>query len=190
MMTVGLLLAAGRSERFGEANKLLAEFKGKPLVSHAANAMRLVRIDHRVAVVSDRHVGDLLNGFDVLFQPEAQAPQSANLVLGAQRADALNADRLLIVLADMPLVGKALVQEVLERCSDDHAAAATDGEFICPPACFPSASLSALMALEGDQGAGNLIRKLASDSLVIAPKELLVDVDTPDDLAWLVRQGG
>lgn len=185
MITVGLLLAAGRSERFGEANKLLADFKGKPLLAHAADAMQLVRIDHRIAVVSDSHVADLLNGFDVLFQLEDNAPQSANLALGAERAAELNADRLLIVLADMPLVGEALMQEVLERCSDSHPAAATDGELICPPACFPAVSLGALIALEGDQGGVSLIRRLPSDGLVTAAQGLLVDVDTPDDLARL-----
>lgn len=189
MITVGLLLAAGRSKRFGQANKLLADLKGKPLVSHAANAMRMVRLDHRIAVVSDRQVGDLLDGFDVLFQPEAHAPQSANLVLGARRAAELNADRFLVVLADMPLVGADFMGQVLERCSDKLPAAANDGELICPPACFPSVSLSTLMALEGDKGAGSLIAKLPHDRLVTAPKGLLVDVDTPDDLACLIKQG-
>lgn len=188
MVTVGLLLAAGRSERFGVANKLLAPFKGKPLVAHAADAMQLVNLDYRIAVVRDRHVADALNGFETVLQPEGHAPQSANLALGARRAAELNAERLLIVLADMPLVGAALMREVLERCSSNCPAAATDGELICPPACFPAASLGALFALEGDQGGVSVIRKLPSNRLVTAPKGSLVDVDTPDDLALLARQ--
>lgn len=188
MITVGLILAAGRSERFGVANKLLAPFKGKPLIAHAADAMQLVNLDYRIAVVRDRHIADLLNGFETVFQPQQQAPQSANVALGARRAAELNADRLLIVLADMPLAGATLMQEVLNRCSSDCPAAATDGELVCPPACFPAASLGALVALEGDQGGVSVIGKLPSERLVTAPKGSLADVDTPGDLAVLARQ--
>ena len=33
------LLAAGASRRFGEADKLAAEFRGRPLAEHAAKAI-------------------------------------------------------------------------------------------------------------------------------------------------------
>lgn len=182
MITVGLLLAAGRSQRFGLADKLLAPFKNRPLVTHAAEAMLGIALDHRLAVVRDRRVAAQLDGFEMLFQLEAGAPQSANLALGARRAVQLNADRLLIVLGDMPLVGAALLQEVLNLGTDDEPAAATDGTVICPPACFPARCLSDLVAMEGDKGAARIIGKLPNNRLIVAPAALLIDIDRPGDL--------
>ena len=185
MSTVGLLLAAGRSERFGTANKLLAALAGEPLAAHAARAMRRVKLDHRLVVATDPAVAAVFDGFDVLMQPDLAAPQSASLAFGAEEAIARGADRLLVSLADMPLVDARLMSGVLERCADHRPAAATDGEYISPPACFPRPMLKALTMRSGDRGAGPLIRGLPPDALVRAPLGMLVDVDTVDDLARL-----
>lgn len=50
MITCGLVLAAGRSERFGAANTLLAPYDGKPPAAHVAKAMGAVALEHRLVV--------------------------------------------------------------------------------------------------------------------------------------------
>lgn len=189
MIRVGLLLAAGRSQRFGTSSKLLALFNGKPLVVHAAGAMLLAPLDHRIAIVGDRDVADLLDGFDVLLEPDGHAPQSSSIALGARRAGELGADRLLIALADMPLVSAGLLRNVLALCSDHEPSAATDGSLVCPPACFPARAFGALGMLKGDRGGFELVRRLPGHKLAQAPVGTLRDVDTKEDLRLLERQG-
>lgn len=182
MSRCGLLLAAGRSTRFGAENKLLTPFRGQPLAAHAAEAMATVPLDHRLAVVADPAVAALFGGFEVLTVSDPDAPQSASLALGARRAVELGATRLLVALADMPLVDAKLMGAVLDRGTDAGASAATDGTRAMPPACFSGPLIEALTKLSGDRGAASLLANLPADRLVAVPPDMLVDIDTAADL--------
>ncbi|MFN3171897.1 MAG: nucleotidyltransferase family protein [Hyphomicrobiales bacterium] len=196
MTTVGLLLAAGHSRRFGEDNKLLAPYRGRPLVSHAADAMREAGLDYLIATVSDERVADLLEGFDLCRLTADGLPQSASLRAGILHQSALSphvfADRphdfadglsqILVVLGDMPLVTSDHLRAVVDRCSADSASASTDGKRRMPPACFPRSMSEDLLATTGDRGAGPLLKTLPDDALVEAPRGMLKDVDTVEDL--------
>ncbi len=187
MRTCGLVLAAGRSERFGSADKLLAPLNGRPLAAHSAKAMRAVQLDHRLVVVTNPAVAALFGGFEVLEMEQEDAPQSASLALGARQAMARGADRLLIALADMPLVDADLLTTVLHHATKPQPSAATDGARAMPPACFPASWFTALTEISGDRGASSLLRELPPSALVPAPDGMLADVDTPDDLETLQR---
>jgi len=189
MTTVGLLLAAGHSRRFGEENKLLAPYRGKPLVSHAADAMRDAELDHLVAVVSDDQVAKLLDGFDLCRLTADGLPQSASLRAGILHWSALSpltlADRpprILVILGDMPLVTSGHLRAVVDRCTDHSASASTDGQRRMPPACFPASKIDDLLEVTGDRGAGPLVKALPDEALVHASPAMLKDVDTVADL--------
>lgn len=196
MTTTGLLLAAGHSRRFGEDNKLLVPYRGKPLVLHAADAMRGAGLDHLIATVSDERVADLLDGFDVCRLSADGLPQSASLRTGILHWSALSphdfadgplgfADglsQILVVLGDMPLVTSDHLRAVVARCSANSASASADGKRRMPPACFPASMTEDLLALTGDRGAGPLLKALPNEALVETPEGMLKDVDTAADL--------
>lgn len=183
MTTAGLLLAAGRSTRFGADNKLLAPVRGCPLLSWAAGTMQALALDHRIAVTAEGRVAALLPGFDIVAVPP-DADQSASLRAGVARARALGVDLLLVALGDMPLITPGLLAGVMARARRHGAAAATDGELRAPPAAFAAGHFDALLALSGDRGAGAILRGLPDDALEPAPG-LLADIDTRDDLSAL-----
>lgn len=180
MTTAGLILAAGRSTRFGSEDKLLHPLSGRPLAAHIAFAMRAVRLDLRIAVVTNPAVGRVFHGYDVI--ETGGGGQADSLRAGIHHARAMGADRVLIALADMPMVTSDLLTAVLDRCRSDQPSVATDGARRSPPACFPAAQFEALMTLNGDRGAGALIRDLPSESLVPTQPDCLWDVDTQSDL--------
>ncbi|MDV7142109.1 nucleotidyltransferase family protein [Tropicimonas sp. TH_r6] len=186
-MRVGLVLAAGQSRRFGAADKLLAPFRGRPLAGWAADAMRGVALDHRLAVVGSPEVARLFDGYECLPGPGAEAGQADSLRKGVARAHALGATRLLVCLADMPFVGSDVMTAVLAACTEARAAATWDGTVRMPPACFPASDLAGLAALVGDRGAGRLLAKLPEASLIQVATECLADVDRAEDLARLTE---
>lgn len=178
MTTAGVLLAAGHSRRWGPGNKLLAEWNGLPLAAHAAKALAAARVDLRAAVVRDSAVAALLGGLTLL--PPDGDDQSGSLHAAVAWAGAMGADRLLILLADMPALPDATVAAVVAACTGRASAARQPDGRPGVPACFPASMFPALLSLRGDRGAGALL-----DGAVLVethPAELM-DVDTPQDLS-------
>lgn len=179
MSDAGLVLAAGRSSRFGPEDKLLADLGGRPLAAHAAAAMAGTPLDRRIVVVGSESVAALFPGFEVVLIDNAETGQAESLRAGVAAAD--GSGRLLIALADMPFVTAAHLEAVLARCGAEGSAS-HDGARPMPPACFPASRFAALMALTGDRGAGGLLRHLPPEALVAAPEGMLMDIDTPEAL--------
>lgn len=188
-VTVGVLLAAGRSERFGAADKLLAPFRGVPLVCHAANAMASAGLTHRIAVTSSGDVARVVDPLCDRVITQASAAMSGTIRTGVAQARELGAERLLLVLGDMPFVTAAMLDRLVARCTDDAPAALTDGARIVPPACFPSADFDALSALRGDRGARERLCRLPPSACVRVPGPALVDIDDEAALARWDRAG-
>lgn len=185
MSAAAIVLAAGLSRRFGADNKLLAPFRGRPLAGHVAAALRAVPFSGRIAVCACPEVARLFADCEIV-SPDADAPaQSASLAAGLARARALGADRVTIVLADMPFVSAGLIAEVGALAGRLGAACAHDGTRRAPPAAFTARHFAALAALSGDQGAGQMLRALPPEALVAASPGILADIDTPDALARL-----
>ncbi|MEO1136648.1 MAG: nucleotidyltransferase family protein [Pseudomonadota bacterium] len=181
-MKVGLLLAAGRSRRFGDADKLTAPFKGRVLVAHAASVLKALPLDHLIAVSATDDVDRCLAGFSIIRNPAPEEGQGRSISLGAQAALEMRAERLIICLGDMPFVPVEHAKAVLERCTDDQASASSDGRVILPPACFPAGWLNQLSNLTGDAGARSLLIHLPKAAVVSADARALTDIDTPADL--------
>ena len=182
-MIVGLLLAAGASRRFGAQDKLQADFRGRPLVTHAAGALGRAGTDRLLAICRTAEVAALLDGFESL-SPDPEGDQAASLRAGVRRARALGATKLLIALGDMPLVGTELLRKLIAACGPAHPASAHDGTRMMPPACFPADMLADLLSLEGDRGAASLLRGRPPGTarLCPAPAYRLRDIDTPEAL--------
>lgn len=178
-----LLLAAGRSERFG-ADKLLACIDGIPIGLHAAGRLAALDPGWRIAIC--RQESPLIDSlrdldFEIIVNGEPSKGLSSSLALGAKRAEAHGAQGLLIGLADMPFVGVRHLTSILSAFDARTAPiVASEGNGIAmPPALFGSAYFRELQQLSGDQGA----RRLLADALRVAtsPDEL-ADIDRPEDL--------
>lgn len=181
--TLLVLLAAGRSTRFGDADKLAAMLAGKPLARHAVDALAPIAFLGRVAVVSGTAIDFAAWGYRPILNPAPEDGLSASVRLGAAAAREAGAAAALIVLADMPRISAGHVSRLLHaaRTADDVVASA-DGDRTSPPALFAAGRFADLMGVKGDEGGRALIR---GGIRVPAPADTLVDIDTPEDLARL-----
>lgn len=184
-MIVGILLAAGSSRRFGAANKLLHPLAGRALVSHAADAIRAVRLDKKIAIVSTADVAKHLRDFDCVDVSAHELSMATSLKAGITRAIELDATKALIHLGDMPAVESQLLQEIIENCAEDTPSMTRSGRVKSPPACFPAKLFGQIMQIDGDKGARQLLASIAKTRSVIVPNSMIADIDKPSDINGL-----
>jgi molybdenum cofactor cytidylyltransferase len=187
-----LVLAAGQGTRFGPEPKLLARLDGKPIVRHAAEAALASKADPVLVVVGHRaeEVEAALVDLPVAFvrNPHYAEGLSTSLKAGLTQCPAC-ADAAIVVLGDMPLVGPTLIDALIGAWDGSAAAVVpTFGGRRGNPVLLSRVLAPALAALEGDQGAGPILRR-RSDVLEVPVDDgsVLMDVDTAEALSRIRR---
>ncbi len=186
--TALILLAAGRSLRFANADKLAEPFLEKPLAYHVVTAFENIPFLARIAIVSGTSLDFAARGYRVEENRDPSRGQARSLCQGVTVAREAGADAVLVALADMPRVTAAHVYRMFDAADGaDTIVASSDGRQPRPPALFGGNRFADLLDLEGDEGARALIRR--GHHVVTSPAEL-VDVDTREDLEELRKLYG
>lgn len=181
--TVLVLLAAGKSSRFGDANKLEQAFLHKPVGLHVVTALEDMPFRERLVVTDACSLDFAGHGFTVLHNDDVDRGMAHSVHLGVACAKERGAEAVLIALADMPRVTAAHIYRLLDAAdSPDAVVVSSDGADPMPPGVFGKDRFDFLMTLEGDKGARDLVR--AGRHVVTTPAEL-IDIDTPEDLERL-----
>ena len=173
----GLVLAAGAGRRFGDDAKLLADLNGRPVVEHAVRAATAA-LDRVVVVLGARADEVLaradLTGAEVTVCPDWADGQAASLRHGLRHA--VGCDRVLVLLADQPLVSPALITRMAAEPPGSRAA---HGGVPGHPAVLGPDEIAAATDLRGDRGLKDLVRWRRVETGDPAAAR---DIDTPDDL--------
>jgi molybdenum cofactor cytidylyltransferase len=186
---LGVVLAGGTSSRFGEANKLLADLDGEPLVRHAARTLLDAGLSEVVVVLGHEAdaVESALDGLDVLTvrNPDYEAGLSTSVARGAAAVRDAGADATVFLPGDMPGVDPATVDLLVDayRAGLGTAlAAAYDGRR-GNPVLFDRGHFGALLAVDGDTGGRRVLLESDGGALVeTADPGVVEDVDTTGDL--------
>jgi molybdenum cofactor cytidylyltransferase len=183
---IAALLAAGSSRRFGTSNKLMEIWQGKPLIAHAAHALRGIPARRHIAICAPHDIAlhTLLksSGFEVCINMHAETGLSSSVRVAAQCAMRENAEGVLIALGDMPHVSQAHYAALMGSIAaqDITASRHVDGGANMPPVCFGRSAIAALLNVDGDYGARDMI---ADAPFITAPAWELRDFDVPSDFA-------
>jgi CTP:molybdopterin cytidylyltransferase MocA len=188
-----ILLSAGSGSRFG-GGKLLAPYRGRPLIEASLANLAEAPIEETVAVVGDdaqrlRAVCEPY-GVRVVENPDWRQGQSTSvraglLALGPEVRAAV------VLLADQPLVGPGAVGRLVAAFEEGaEVAVATYGGRRRNPVLFSRAVWPLLEAeLSGDEGARAVLRR-HPDLVTEVPCDGVgdpADVDTAEDLRSLER---
>lgn len=186
--TALILLAAGKSARFGLSDKLTEMFLGQPLGMHVVTALEAVPFARRVAVRDGVKLDYAARGYHEVHNARPEEGMSLSVKLGVEAARDPGIEAVLITLADMPRVTAAQIYRLFDaQNGPDTIAASSDGVNPKPPVLFGANRFDALAKLEGDAGARDLI--LAGRHVVAHPDEL-IDVDTEEELDELMAKFG
>ena len=186
-----VLLAAGSGSRFG-GRKLLAPYRGRPLIESSLANLAQAPVDETVVVVGDdakmlRAVCEPF-GVRVVDNPDWEQGQSTSvraglLALGPEVRAAV------VLLADQPLVGAGAVERLVAAFEGGaRVAVATYDAKRRNPVLFSRAVWPLLLEeLSGDEGARAVLRR-HPDLLTEVPCDGVgdpADVDTAEDLRGL-----
>ena len=190
-----VVLAGGRSERMGPVNKLLTVLGDTPMVARVADQVLSSRA--RPLVVVTGHDGaavrEALGMRPVLIaiNPDFAAGMSTSLRAGvAALPDDIEA--VLICLGDMPLVGPAVLDRLIDAFDPVR------GQTICVPVAdgrpgnpvlFGRKHFAALACLTGDTGARAIVRGQpeAVVEVTFDDSSVLMDVDQPEDIKSITK---
>ncbi len=191
----GIVLAAGMSTRFG-STKQLAEVGGKHLLERVLDAALSSCLDRVVVVLGHRaeEISDTLKDYDggdrlqILVNPDYQAGMSRSLRFGIDHIRELFPS-VMILLGDQPLINANFIDHLAYRFQ-------SSGKEIClpvykgrrgHPVIFGRQFYDAIMSVEGDIGAKNILKENPDSILAVDTPDarIFFDIDTPDDVEAL-----
>lgn len=185
-----IILAAGRSSRFEDGHKLLADVRGRPILAHVLDLARHVPLAECVVVTGAEREGveKLVQsaGLRTVHNPDFANGLSTSLKAGiAALPDGL--DGAFILLGDMPMIAQETLhalEKAAQNASEKAAFVPVFGREWAHPVLLMRRIFPDLQALSGDQGARKLLQ--VRDDVTLVPVEdpgSLTDIDTCADLA-------
>lgn len=184
---VTIVLAAGRSVRMGEANKLLMSWNGIPLIERTLDNVVAAKPDE-VLVVTGHQSEQLENAvarFDVrVVHNENYASGLASSLKAGIAALGRSVEGALVVLGDMPLVEPGLIRRLVdsfEKTSDICLPVFEGNQG--NPVLWGRDYFKEIQMLTGDRGAKELLSKHQScvKSTDAGTRGVLRDFDEPAD---------
>lgn len=192
--TAIIMLASGRSRRFGWRDKLIQTLGGKPLLEHAATTLSGLDALAKIAVCPSDHprIGEMLHDrFVIAVNKHSREGMGRSIATGMDVALQFKPDAVVVCMADMPFIESSTVTSIVERLGRGGVNIAHAGQHpgARPPSAFDSYCFDALRCLQGDEGARRVISMDRFRVVgVNAPAPTLVDVDTKDELEFARQQ--
>jgi molybdenum cofactor cytidylyltransferase len=186
-----LVLAAGYGTRFGETSKLHALLDGEPVLSRCLRALEGLDLVETLVVVApgDERAISLVRacGARAIPNPGRAAGLGHSLACGIRHLGTA-AMGVMVLLGDMPGIRPASLLALATRWRQSGPT-----DILVPaymgrrghPVIFGSGHWPALGALTGDQGARQILEAHQEQRVTLALDDpgILLDVDTPEDLA-------
>jgi CTP:molybdopterin cytidylyltransferase MocA len=175
------------------SDKLMEEVEGEPLLRRVAREALATGLEVIVALRPDRAEREAaLDGLPVqkLLVPDADQGMSASL--RAAVAAAPKTVPVGVLLADMPEIRTADLAALITAFAEEGAetvvrAASEDGQ-PGQPVIFPARLRPDLLALTGDAGGREILRREKVRLVPLPGRRALTDLDTPEDFAaWRGR---
>jgi molybdate transport repressor ModE-like protein len=180
-----VIMASGLGKRFG-GNKLMADFRGKPMILRALQASESLKI-HRVVVTRHQDIAKLCKdlGVDVILH---DMPHRSDTVrLGLEFLG--NVDGCLFLPGDQPLLRRETVEGMVRQWHENKSTIMRPFHNETPgsPVLFPQWAFPELLDLPEGKGGGWVIKQhpeCVKAFLVDDPYQL-TDADTPETLELL-----
>jgi molybdenum cofactor cytidylyltransferase len=185
-----VVLAAGQSSRMAGKNKLLEDFRGKPMVRRAVEAALASKASPVIVVTGNS--GDTIKkalaglGVQFIHNPDFAEGLSSSLKAGIRAVPEESAGAI-VCLGDMPFVSSTLIDKLIEGFAPERGAvivAPVRGKQRGNPVLWARRFFPELLKLEGDIGARKLTNFYDEGLCEIEVDDgaAFSDIDTPEAL--------
>lgn len=177
------VLAAGNAKRFC-GNKLLCEFKGKPLIQHLLDKIDTALFSHVYVVTQYEQIADIVKeyGFEIIMNDAPDLGIGHSIRLASMQC---KSDALMFAVSDQPFLKEDTINKMVELANDEDIIALEYDHVFYNPMIFPSKYLNDLKHLKNHKGAKQLIKGRSIVS-VFCDADEIVDIDTQEDLNKLM----
>ena len=186
-----IILAAGQSKRFGASNKLLANYRGCPLIDHCLNCVTANPFTDRLLVTGFEHekITSHISALPIrtVHNPKYETGMGSSLSVGVKALKPSD-DAFMVFLADMPDIRPDIIGELINAYNDNRS----DKTIIRPvhkgapghPVLFAASYRHAMKNLSDDQGAVEIINKNKTSTLYVEVEDAacIRDIDRINDL--------
>ena len=183
-----VIMASGLGTRFG-GNKLMADFRGQPLICRALSATDGI-FHRRVVVTRHEAVAELCRSMGVEAVLHGLPHRSDTVRLGLEAVGAV--EGCLFCPGDQPLLRRETAAALALAAVNDHAAIWSTAFNDTPgsPVLFPQWAFPELLELPEGKGGGYVAKKYPERvrRLPVRDRYELMDIDSPGDLAFLAER--
>ena len=183
-----VILASGLSKRFGRDDKLMVDFRGKPLVQHVIDAAKPVPFAERFAVISatSERRRKLFNsqGFSLIENDSPEAGQGGSLKRAARGVSKKEHRAICILLGDMPFVTTQDISGLVAGLLHKDRGISYCNNTLIPPAIFQNEAVQELIDIDPKSGAKALFNSRYFYKHPLSERAAR-DIDTPETLAEL-----
>jgi molybdenum cofactor cytidylyltransferase len=186
----GIILAAGKSSRYGKPKQLL-DYGGQPFVRVVAETALKAGLSPVIVVTgaNAEQVEAAVQGLPIttVHNPDWESGQSTSVHTGLLHSG--KAGGAIFLLTDQPQVSVEVLHALVERHSQDLPAVLAPYVFDqrANPVLFDRVTFQDLLTLKGDTGGRAIFSKFSPRYLNWYDRKLLLDVDTPEDYQRLVN---
>ena len=179
----GIILAAGRSSRFG-GDKMLHPMPGGASVIETTVDQYLKVFEQLTVVVTSANSHRLLGNPHIKLINLDDSSEGLSGSIRAGLNENMECDGWLIALGDMPYIQVASIEALRTRITKNNIVLPTLAGRQGNPVGFGRAFRDQLMCLKGDKGAKSVLQENAASVLAIPTldKGVVHDIDVPRDV--------
>ena len=189
-MSDAIVLAAGKSTRYGKSNKLFSEIHNKTLIFHIVNEIINSKVKKVIIVTGRDHkeICTILKGFnvDIIYNQNYETGISSSISTGVNHLPQKSSSAM-ICLADMPLLATNDYNEMIDFNQQNggvsRIVAPYRNKTIGNPVIFGKNYFKQLYCLNGDKGGKAILDKNSENLIKFKTKSegFYFDIDNKND---------
>ena len=190
-----IILAAGRSSRFGKTKQLLS-FNGKTLLQHVIEEATKAGAGP-IVVITGSNAGEVSASItdkriNIVFNKDWSEGMASGIVIGVTKINELDSsiEKIIIAVCDQPFVTAAIFEQLdqLQKESGKHIVASAYSNTVGTPVLFTRKYFDQLLGLKGDTGAKKILETYRDDVTTIDFPQGNIDIDTQKDFDNLLDE--